>query len=88
MVEAEGGSAPGGSQGADNNEVYAGSNVVQEFTIQDAQALQNPTEKILCTLADNKFIRFGEYGVCCYDTRTQLLHVTSEQNKMQDEFAR
>ena len=34
MVEAEGGS--GGQGGAENSEVYAGGNVVQEFTIADA----------------------------------------------------
>ena len=33
MVESEGGA---GDQGAGNNEVYAGSNVVSEFTIADA----------------------------------------------------
>ena len=83
MVEAEGDT---GGQG--NSEVYAGGNVVQEFTIADAQALQAPTDKILCTLADNTFIRFGEYSVCDYDSRTELLRVSSEQNKMQDDFAR
>ena len=87
MVEAEGGSGGQGGN-ADNSEVYAGGNVIQEFTIADAQALQAPTDKILCTLADNTFIRFGEYSVCDYDTRTELLHVTSEQNKQQDDFAR
>ena len=74
MVEQEGGAATH----AGNNEVYAGSNVKQEFTIQDAQALQSPTDKILCTLADNTFIRFGEYSVCDYDSRTQLLHVDAD----------
>ena len=61
---------------------------MQEFTLENARALQAPTDKILCTLADNTFIRFGEYSVCDYDSRTELLHVTSEQNKMQDDFAR
>ena len=88
MVEAQGGEGGTGGQGAGNDEVYAGGNVVQEFTIADAQALQAPTDKLLCTLADNTYIRFGEYSVCDYDSRTELLHVTSEQNQMQDDFAR
>ena len=78
----------GGEQGPTLENVYAGSNVVSEFTIQDAQALTNPTDKILCTLADNRFIRFGEYSVVDADTRTQLIAVDSEQNKNMDDFAR
>ena len=39
MVEAQGGEGGTGGQGAGNDEVYAGGNVVQEFTIADAQAL-------------------------------------------------
>ena len=73
MVESTGATEP--SSGTTNEEVYAGSNVVSEFSIADAQALTEPTTKILCTLKDNRFIRFGEYSVCDYDTRTQLLHV-------------
>ena len=33
-------------------------------------------------------MRFGEYSVCDYDSRTQLLHVDAATNKMQDDFAR
>ena len=76
MVESTG--ANTGSE--QNQEVYAASNVVQEFTIDDARALQQPTERILCTLADNRFIRFGEYSVCDFDSRTQLLQVSAQQN--------
>lgn len=77
MVEA----ADGGAS-AESNEVYAASNVASEFTIEQAKALTAPTDRILCTLADNKFIRFGEYSVLDYDSRTTLLHVDSETNKM------
>lgn len=77
MVESTG-ATTGSDTGSTNADVYAGGNVVQEFTIQDAQALDKPTEKLLCTLADNRYIRFGEYSVCDFDTRTQLLHVTAE----------
>ena len=65
MVESNEAGESGGLE-----QVYAGGNVVNEFTIQDAQALTNPTDRILCTLADNRFIRFGEYSVCDYDSRT------------------
>ena len=61
---------------------------MQEFTIDDARALRQPTERILCTLADNKYIRFGEYSVCDFDSRTQLLHVSADENKQMDDFAR
>ena len=33
-------------------------------------------------------MRFGEYSVVDYDSRTPLLHVDSATNKMQDDFAR
>ena len=36
MVESEGGAAGDGTSGQGNESVYAGGNVVQEFTIQDA----------------------------------------------------
>ena len=65
MVEAN---EPGEEGGLE--QVYAGGNVVNEFTVADAQALTAPTDRILCTLADNTFIRFGEYSVCDYDSRT------------------
>ena len=71
-----------------NAGVYAASNIVNEFTIEDAKNLTQPTDRILCTLEDNRYIRFGEYMVCDYDSRTQLLHVTAEVNKQQDDFAR
>ena len=83
MVEAN---EPGEEGGLE--QVYAGGNVVNEFTMADAQALTAPTDRILCTLADNRFIRFGEYSVCDYDSRTQLLHVDAERNKAMDDFAR
>ena len=63
-----------------NSGVYAASNVVNEFTIEDARALTAPSERILCTLADNTYIRFGEYSVLDYDSRTQLVHVSREEN--------
>ena len=87
MVESTGATS-GSDAGSGLEQVYAGKNVVQSFSIEDARALTIPSDRILCTLADNEFIRFGEYSVCDYDTRTQLLHVTREQNKEQDDFAR
>ena len=87
MVESTGPTTGSDSDSARSN-VYAGANVVSNFTVEDAQALTGPTDKILCTLADNRFIRFGEYSVCDFDTRTQLLHVTAELNRQQDDFAR
>ena len=69
MVESTGATS-GSEQGSTNEQVYAGRNVVNEFTIDDARALTKPTERILCTLADNRYIRFGEYSVCDYDSRT------------------
>ena len=77
MVESTGATS-GSDAGSNREEVYAARNVVQEFTIDDARALTKPTERILCRLADNRFIRFGEYSVCDFDTRQQLLHVTAE----------
>lgn len=87
MVESTGATSTS-ETGSTNDQVYAAGNVVQEFTLEDARALKKPTEKLRCTLADNKYIRFGEYSVCDYDTRTQLLNVTAEQNQMQDAYAR
>lgn len=69
------------ASGSNTQEVYAESSTKETFTIEQAQALTEPTPRILCTLADNTYIRFGEYSVVDYDTRTQLLHVTSEKNK-------
>ena len=71
-----------------NNDVYVGGNAAATFTIEDAKALTAPTEKLLCTLADNTYIRFGEYKVVDYDSRTTLLHTEGEQNRMLDNFAR
>ena len=85
MVESTG--ATSGSEGG-LAEVYAGSNVSDNFTISDAKALIKPTDKLLCTLSDNTFIRFGEYKVCDYDTRHVLLHVSAEVNSMNDFYAR
>ena len=56
-------------------EVYADSNVVNNFTLDDARQLTEASDKILCTLDDNKYIRFGEYSVLDYDSKTKLLHV-------------
>ncbi len=80
----------GTTQGSEGSlaEVYAGSNVAESFTIDDAKALIKPTDKLLCTLADNTYIRFGEYKVCDYDSRHVLLHVTAEVNNMNDFYAR
>ena len=58
------------------------------FTLQDAKDMKGPTDKILCTLADNTFIRFGEYSVVDHDSKTELLHVSEDMNKMQDAYAR
>ena len=88
MVESTGPTTGSDSDNSARSNVYAGENVVANFTVEDAQALTGPTDKILCTLADNRFIRFGEYSVCDFDTRTQLLHVSAEMNKQQDDFAR
>ncbi len=68
--------------------VYADSNVVNNFTLEDARAMKAPSEKILCTLADNKYIRFGEYSVVDHDSKMKLMHVTEEMNRMTDGFAR
>ena len=68
--------------------MYASGDVASTFTVDDAMALTAPTDRILCTLADNKYIRFGEYKVVDYDSRTELLHVTAEENEMQDNGAR
>ena len=87
MVESTG-ATTGSDQSSAREQVYASSNVVNEFTIDAARALNKPTDKILCTLADNRFIRFGAYSVCDYDSRTELLSVSAEQNKMMDDFAR
>ena len=76
------------AEGISSESVYADSNVVNNFTLEDARALKGPSEKILCTLADNQYIRFGEYSVVDYDSRTKLLHVSEERNKMTDAFAR
>ena len=56
--------------------------------MEDARSLKAPTGKILCTLEDNKFIRFGEYSVLDHDSKTQLLFVSEEMNTMQDTAAR
>lgn len=87
MVDSTG-RASGEQSEAGVNEVYADSTVAQGFTIEDALALTAPTDRILCTLADNTYIRFGEYSVADYDSRTTILHVTKETNEMQDAFAR
>ena len=87
MVESTGATSTS-ETGSTNDSVYAGGTIVSDFNIEDARALTKPSERILCTLADNKYIRFGEYSVCDYDTRTPLLSVSAEQNKMQDEYAR
>ena len=42
----------------------------------------------MCTLADNTFIRFGEYSVVDYDSRMELLSVSAEHNEFQDNYAR
>ena len=88
MVEANSTAESTGTGDSGRSQVYAASNVVNEFSIEDAKALSKPTDRILCTLADNTYIRFGEYEVRDYDSRTQLLHVTAETNKQQDDFAR
>ena len=87
MVESTGATTQS-DQSSAREQVYAASNVVNEFTIDDARSLSKPPERILCTLADNRFIRFGAYSVCDYDSRTELLSVTAEQNKYMDDFAR
>ena len=69
MVESTGATSVSDASNA-NDQVYAARNVVSEFTIDDARALSKPSERILCTLADNRFIRFGEYSVCDFDSRT------------------
>ena len=71
-----------------SGKVYADANEKKSFTLQDAKDLKTPTDKILCTLADNTYIRFGEYSVVDYDSRTQLLFVSEDLNKMQDAYAR
>ena len=55
MVEADYGqkSSSGGE------DIYADSTVVNSFTLDDARKLDKPTDKILCTLADNTYISFG-----------------------------
>ena len=88
MVESTGPTTNSDVESTNNQEVYAGSDVVQEFSIQDAQALTKPTDRILCTLKDNQYIRFGEYSVQCYDSRTPLLQVDAQTNKQMDDFAR
>ena len=69
-------------------EVYADSNVVNNFTLDDARQLTEASDKILCTLDDNKYIRFGEYSVLDYDSKTKLLHVDEQTNVMMDNYAR
>ena len=72
----------------DQEEVYADSSVVATFTLEDARALKVPTDKLLCTLADNRYIQFKEYSVVDYDSRTKLLHVDGKTNVMMDQMAR
>lgn len=88
MVESTG--ATSGSNGSlsEGGEVYAAGSVASEFTLENARALDKPTSRILCTLADNKYIRFGEYSIVDYDSRTTLLSVSRTENKMMDDFAR
>ena len=53
MVEESTGATSTSETGSTNDQVYASGNVVQDFTLADARELKKPTEKILCTLADN-----------------------------------
>ena len=71
-----------------SNDVYADPSTKNTFTLQNAKDMQKPTEKVLCTLADNTYIRFGEYSVIDHDSKTQLLYVSEDMNKMQDAYAR
>ena len=52
------------------------------FTLEMARNLTGPTSQLHCNLKDNDVIRFGEYIVRDYDTKTPLLHVPEEHNKM------
>ena len=69
MVEANP-TATGAAEGEETAQVYADSSAKDFFTIEEAMALTEPTPRILCTLADNSYIRFGEYSVVDYDSRT------------------
>ena len=69
-------------------DVYADSNVVNTFTLEDARYLKKPTDKILCTLADNKYISFGEYSVVDFDSKTKLFAVDRDRNLLMDRLAR
>ena len=83
MVEAD-----YGQKSSSGENVYADSTVVNSFTLEDARKLDKPTDKILCTLADNTYISFGEYSVVDHHSRTTLLHVEKERNELMDRMAR
>jgi hypothetical protein len=42
--------------------------------------MKKPSAKIMCSLADNDKIRFGEYKVRDPDSNTVLLNVPQEMN--------
>ena len=88
MMESTTGSSTESLQNKSKAPVYADPNAAATFSLQDAKDLKSPTPQILCTLADNTFIRFGEYSVVDYDSRTQLLFVSEEMNEVQDQYAR
>ena len=68
------------SNASKGEQVYSQDGTKDVFTLDQAKALDKPTPKILCTLADNDVIRFGEYIVRDYDSKTTLLHITEEHN--------
>ena len=49
-----------------------------DFSIADARALKKPAERLYCTLADNTWIRFGEYFVRDPDSGLTLVKVSGE----------
>ena len=61
--------------------------MLTQFTLDEARALKQPTDKLLCKLDDNKHIAFGEYKVVDYNSKTVLLHVPKEVNEANTKFA-
>ena len=58
------------------------------LTTEMVKAMTGPSDKILCLLRDNTYIRFGAYSIKDYDSGLILMHITEEQQSYADKLAR
>ena len=57
--------------------------MVEQYTPEAIRALNAPTDKFLCKLADNTFgVRFGAYRIRDMDSGVTLIQVSAEEQKI------